>query len=431
MALPVALLAMRHRERALPAARAHHLPRARDARPRGRTRALLLLRALRQRVPLPERAAARPRLRDPVLPARARRRARLGRAGPTALEEVAPLARRSAGSVLARVTLPLVGPGLAAAFCLVFLSAVTELTATLILIPTGVQTLATQFWAYQQNLSYGQAAPFALAIIVIAAVPSYVLGASSTRLPPEPCYAHERAADHRPPQDLRHTAGAQRPRRSPCRPGSLTAILGPSGSGKTTLLRLLAGFERPDRGTIGIGGRVVDGEGAHVPPERRRIGYVPQEGALFPAPTVAGERRPSGSRARQRRRRRRASCSRWSAWPGSSAATPTSSPAASSSASRSPGRSRSSPRSCCSTSPSPRSTRSCARASATTSSTILREAATTAVLVTHDQDEALSLADRVAVLRDGAIAQYAPPHDLYAQPGRRGARTLHRRRQPD
>ena len=65
--------------------------------------------------------------------------------------------------MLWRVTLPLVAPGLAAAFCLVFLSAVTELTATLILIPTGVQTLATQFWAYQQNLSYGQAAPFALA----------------------------------------------------------------------------------------------------------------------------------------------------------------------------------------------------------------------------------------------------------------------------
>ena len=60
------------------------------------------------------------------------------------------------------MTLPLIGPGLAAAFCLVFLAAVTELTATLILVPTGVQTLATQFWAYQQNLSYGQAAPYAV-----------------------------------------------------------------------------------------------------------------------------------------------------------------------------------------------------------------------------------------------------------------------------
>jgi iron(III) transport system permease protein len=86
-------------------------------------------------------------------------------------------------AVFCRVTLPLVGPGLAAAFCLVFLAAVTELTATLILIPTGVQTLSTQFWSYQTNLSYGQAAPFALVIIGIAAVPSYVVARFFDRLP--------------------------------------------------------------------------------------------------------------------------------------------------------------------------------------------------------------------------------------------------------
>jgi iron(III) transport system permease protein len=95
---------------------------------------------------------------------------------PLGLEEVAQSLGASRLKVLWRVTLPLVGPGLGAAFCLVFLSAVTELTATLILVPTGVQTLATQFWAYQQNLSYGQAAPFALVMIGIAAVPSYLLG---------------------------------------------------------------------------------------------------------------------------------------------------------------------------------------------------------------------------------------------------------------
>jgi iron(III) transport system permease protein len=102
---------------------------------------------------------------------------------PASLEEVARSLGQGRRAVLWRVTLPLVAPGLAAAFCLVFLSAVTELTATLILIPTGVQTLATQFWAYQQNLAYGQAAPFALAIIVVAAVPSYVLGRFFDRLP--------------------------------------------------------------------------------------------------------------------------------------------------------------------------------------------------------------------------------------------------------
>ena len=102
---------------------------------------------------------------------------------PVALEEIAGSLGVPRHRVLLRVTLPLVAPGLGAAFCLVFLSAVTELTATLILIPTGVQTLATQFWAYQQNLSYGQAAPFALVIIAIAAVPAYLLGRFFDRLP--------------------------------------------------------------------------------------------------------------------------------------------------------------------------------------------------------------------------------------------------------
>jgi iron(III) transport system permease protein len=51
------------------------------------------------------------------------------------------------------------------------------------LVPTGVQTLSTQFWSYQQNLSYGQAAPFALVIIAVAAVPSYVLGRFFDRMP--------------------------------------------------------------------------------------------------------------------------------------------------------------------------------------------------------------------------------------------------------
>jgi iron(III) transport system permease protein len=95
---------------------------------------------------------------------------------PASLDEVARSLGQRRLAVLCRVTLRLAGPGLVAAFCLVFLSAVTELTATLLLIPTGTQTLATQFWAYETNLSYSQAAPFALVMIVVAAVPSYVLG---------------------------------------------------------------------------------------------------------------------------------------------------------------------------------------------------------------------------------------------------------------
>ena len=68
--------------------------------------------------------------------------------------------------------------------------------------------------------------------------------------------------------------------------GSLTAVLGPSGSGKTTLLRIIAGFDRADAGTVGLGGRVVDGPGSFVASEERHIGYVPQEGSLFPHLTV-------------------------------------------------------------------------------------------------------------------------------------------------
>ena len=80
-------------------------------------------------------------------------------------------------SVRLRVTAPLVAPGLAAAFCFVFLSAATELTATLLLVPTGVQTLATQFWSYaEEGVSFGAAAPYAATMILLSAVPAYLLG---------------------------------------------------------------------------------------------------------------------------------------------------------------------------------------------------------------------------------------------------------------
>ena len=70
--------------------------------------------------------------------------------------------------------------------------------------------------------------------------------------------------------------------------GAFVAVLGAAGSGKTTMLRILAGFDRPDRGVVAVGGAVLDDDRHHVPAERRRIGYVPQEGSLFPHLTVAG-----------------------------------------------------------------------------------------------------------------------------------------------
>jgi iron(III) transport system ATP-binding protein len=70
--------------------------------------------------------------------------------------------------------------------------------------------------------------------------------------------------------------------------GSLTALLGPSGCGKTTLLRLIAGFDDPDTGTVAVGERLVAGPGRSVPARRRDIGFVPQEGGLFPHLSVTG-----------------------------------------------------------------------------------------------------------------------------------------------
>jgi iron(III) transport system permease protein len=102
---------------------------------------------------------------------------------PVGLEEVGSSLGVRRRTVFWRVTLPLIGPGLVAAFCLVFLESATELTATLVLIPTNAQTLATQFWAFQTNLSYSQAAPYAGLMVLIAAVPSVVLGRWFDRLP--------------------------------------------------------------------------------------------------------------------------------------------------------------------------------------------------------------------------------------------------------
>jgi iron(III) transport system permease protein len=102
---------------------------------------------------------------------------------PASLEDVARSLGQTPPLVMLRVTLPLVLPGLLAAFFLVFLTAVTELTATLILVPTGVQTLATQFWAYTTDFSYGAAAPFAATMLAVAVVPTYLLGRWFDRRP--------------------------------------------------------------------------------------------------------------------------------------------------------------------------------------------------------------------------------------------------------
>jgi iron(III) transport system permease protein len=95
---------------------------------------------------------------------------------PPRLTEVARSLGRGQIAVFMRVTVPLLAPGLIAGFCLVFLTAVTELTATLVLAPIGVQTLATQFWVFEQNVAYGAAAPYALVMVALALIPGVLLG---------------------------------------------------------------------------------------------------------------------------------------------------------------------------------------------------------------------------------------------------------------
>jgi iron(III) transport system permease protein len=100
----------------------------------------------------------------------------VARASPR-LEEIGQSLGRRPLAVRLTVTFPLLAPGLAAAFFFVFLSAATELTATLLLVPTGVQTLATQFWAYaEEGVSFGAAAPYAAMMIALSVLPAYLLG---------------------------------------------------------------------------------------------------------------------------------------------------------------------------------------------------------------------------------------------------------------
>ncbi len=94
---------------------------------------------------------------------------------PPELDEVARSLGSNPFAVLRRITIPLVAPGLAAAATLVWLSATTELTATLLLRPTGLRTLATQFWLYTTALAYGAAAPYAAIMIGVSVLPVLLL----------------------------------------------------------------------------------------------------------------------------------------------------------------------------------------------------------------------------------------------------------------
>jgi iron(III) transport system permease protein len=102
---------------------------------------------------------------------------------PVGLEDVGYSLGRGRFIVAARVTAPLLLPGLATAFSLVFLSAITELTATLLLIPANAHTLATQFWSFQNDASDSAAAPYAALMMALAIVPGFIIARWFNQLP--------------------------------------------------------------------------------------------------------------------------------------------------------------------------------------------------------------------------------------------------------
>ena len=196
--------------------------------------------------------------------------------------------------------------------------------------------------------------------------------------------------------------------------GLVCALLGPSGCGKTTTLRLIAGFERPDAGRVLVGDKLVAGDGTFLAPERRRIGMVFQDYALFPHLSVEGNVAYALGRSPDRTR----------------VAEVLSLVGLERLAERHPHE----------LSGGEQQRVALARALAPTPEVILLDepfsnldaalrtrvrremrdilvgAGVTALFVTHDQEEALSLADRVAVMRDGRIEQEGTPEEVYGRP---------------
>ena len=101
-------------------------------------------------------------------------RTALNKAAPQ-LEEAARTLGATSFTAFCRVTLPIIFPALGAAFALVFLDAMKELTATLLLSPTGLNTLATQVWSHTSNIEFAAAAPYAALLILVSGLPVYLL----------------------------------------------------------------------------------------------------------------------------------------------------------------------------------------------------------------------------------------------------------------
>ena len=201
--------------------------------------------------------------------------------------------------------------------------------------------------------------------------------------------------------------------------GRITAILGPSGCGKTTTLRMVAGFEVPDVGVVRIDGRTVADASSHtfVPPEHRRVGMVFQQLALFPHLDVAGNV-AYGLRG-ERRSDRAARVDELLALVGLSGMGGRRVDQLSGGEAQRVAIARAlAPRPAVLLLDEPFSSLDIALRAGLRAEVrgILRAAGVTTLLVTHDQDEALSLGDQVVVMFDGRVVQAGPPESVYRRP---------------
>jgi iron(III) transport system ATP-binding protein len=198
-------------------------------------------------------------------------------------------------------------------------------------------------------------------------------------------------------------------------PGGFLTIVGPSGCGKTTALRVIAGFEHPDGGAVEIRGRTVVDDATFVPPERRNVGMVFQDYALFPHMTV-GDNVAYGLPTGPDRRTRAMEAVEMVGLAGVEDRLP----------SELSGGQQQRVALARALAPEPdvilldepfsnldASLRERVRRDV---KGILAEAGITAVFVTHDQEEALAMSDMVAVMRRGKVVQAAPPDEIYRDP---------------
>lgn len=207
--------------------------------------------------------------------------------------------------------------------------------------------------------------------------------------------------------------------------GGTTAIVGPSGSGKTTLLRLIAGFEHPDTGSIALSGTTVAGNGSWVPAHKRHVGYVAQDGALFPHLTVgqnisfglnagrlSGGRRDVSARVSELLAMVSLDASMAKRRPHQLSGGQQQRVALARALAREPELMLlDEPFSALDAGLRVATRRAVAK--------VLNNAGVTTILVTHDQAEALSFADQVAVMRGGKLAQIGNPFVVYTRPADR------------